>query len=449
MRYFKSIVALALVAACSVTAEAQRGRDPIPRLEQARAANPRNVAALRALGVAYYKASRYGDARAVLDQARQLDPRDGVSALYAGLAAEQLKDFTGAKAAYNSYLQVGKTRRVRQDIQQRLVALAREEVVALAKAAVANEQALSQRSGDRRTIAVPPFKFSGPDAEQYAPLERGFAELMITDLSRSSQLTLVERDRMQAIADEIRLGASDRVDDATAVRAGRLIQAGRLINGSMVQAGTQLTIGSSVVDVATSQISNPVQVTNAFDNLFAMQKQLVFQLFEQLGVTLTPAERQLVDRRATNDLQAFLQYSRGLQAADDGRFEDAARFFDDARSMDPSFGAAFTRLQAAQAAAQGAQVTAATIEAGLAGTAEGQAVSAAEQGVISATGIGTTLTNIVQDVNPPSVAPVSNNTDRGQNQPPPPPNRDAPSTTAGTDNPAPRTGTVTIVIRRP
>ncbi len=443
MRFPRVLMVLGLLTLAAPTADAQR--DPIARLEAARSANPRNVAALRALGVAYYKANRFADARSVLDQARGLDPRDGVSALYAGLAAEGLQDYAGAKAAYNDYLRVGRSRRTRTDIQRRLVALARVEVVAAAKQAVANEATLSQTPGDRRTIAVPPFKFSGPEAETYAPLERGFAELMITDLSRSSQLTVVERDRMQAIADEIRLGQSDRVDAATAVRAGKLIRAGRLVNGSLVQSGGQLTIESNVIDVNTGQLATPVAVTNEIDNLFAMQKQLVFRVFEQLGVTLTPAERQLVDRQATTNVNAFLAYSRGLLAADDGRFEDAARYFQEARSLDPGFGAAGARFQAAQAAALGTQVTAATIEGGLSGT-ESQTVTNAAQGNITPTTPTNTLNTVSQNVNPPSVTPISNT---GVTVNPEPPPRDPASNGTGTDQPAPVTGTVTIIIRRP
>lgn len=446
MRFHRPLLALVLLALAAPAAEAQR-RDPIARLEATRAANPRNVAALRALGIAYYKAERYADARSVLDQARQLDPRDGLSALYAGLSAERLQDFTGARAAYNSYLEVGRTRRVRNQIRERLVTMARDEAVASAKAAVANEARLSNTPGSPRTIAVPPLKFSGPDAEQLAPLERGLADLIITDLSRSSQLTIVERDRMQALADEIALGASGNVDASTAVRAGRLIQAGRLVNGSIVQGGQQLTLSSSIVDVATSQLSAPVQVTNELDNLFALQKQLVFRIFEQLGVTLTPAERQLVDREATTNLNAFLAYSRGLQASDDGRFEDAARYFDEARGLDPGFGSAAARFNAAQAAVAGAQVSTNTIEASLRGSSEGQTAAAAERGVASASPVENTLRNTAQDVNPPTVTPVSNTTVGGSV--PLAPQRDPTSTTTGTDSPVARTGTVTIIIRRP
>ncbi len=444
MRVSRSLLVLGLLALAAPTVEAQR--DPVARLEAARAANPRNVAALRALGVAYYKANRFADARAVLDQARGLDPRDGVSALYAGLAAEGQQDFVGAKAAYNDYLRVGRSRRTRTQIQQRLVALARVEVVAAAKLAVANEATLAQTPGDRRTIAVPPFKFAGPDAETYAPLERGFAELMITDLSRSSQLTVVERDRMQAIADEIRLGAGDRVDAATAVRAGKLIRAGRLVNGSMVQSGAQLTIESNVIDVGSGELTAPVSVTNQLDNLFAMQKQLVFRVFDQLGVTLTPAERQLVDRQATTNINAFLAYSRGLLAADDGRFEDATRYFQEARTLDPGFGAASARFQAAQAAALGAQVSAATLESGLSGS-ESQTVSNAAQGTITpVTAPTNTLNTVSQNLNPPSVTPIANTGPIGTLEPPV---RDPSSNGTGTDQPSPITGTVTIIIRRP
>ena len=452
MRPVRILFALVILAVAAPVLAAQRqagpNRDAVSRLETARNARPDNVATLRALGIAYYKAERFQDAHTVLDQARRLDPRDGLSALYSGMSAEALRDYTAAKTAYNSYLANGRTRRVRTQISQRLVAMSRDEIVAAAKAAVASEVTLSQTPGDRRTVAVPSFRFSGPDAETLAPLERGMAELIITDLAQSAQLTVVERDRMQALADEIQLSA--RADPATAARAGRLMQAGRLISGGIVQAGSELVLSSSIVEVATSQISDPAQVTNSLDAIFAAEKQLVMRIFEQLGVTLTPAEQQLVDRTQTTNVNAFLDYSRGLLAADDGRFDDAARFFESARSLDPGFGAASARFQAAQAAALGAAVTSTTIEAGLQGSAEGQTVEAAASGN-SGGGVTETLRQTAQNVNPPSVTSATNEVDRGTTSTSQitAPRADPASDNAGTTSPLARTGTVTIVIRRP
>lgn len=448
----RAVVLLLLVA---MPALAQRG-DPIARLEAARQRNPQSVPALRALGVAYFKAQRFREATQVLERARTIDPKDGVAALYAGLAAEGLNDLTAARRAYEAYLAVGVSRRAKEQIRARLVALARQEAVAAAKVAVANEARLATVPGDPLTIAVPPLTFRGTDTT-LKPLERGLAELLITDLSRSAKLTVVERDRMQALADEIALGASGAVDSGSAVRAGRLIRAGTLVNGLILQQGaTGLTLDARLVTVADGRFGDGATVTDALDDLFAMEKQLAFGLFERLGIALTPAERQLVERRPTTNLNAFLAYSRGLQASDDGRFEDAAKYFDDARAIDPGFGLAAVRAQATSAAVQaastGVQVTAATIEASIQGTAEAVTVQAAVTGTTSAAApsaasgsISNTLQTASQSLNPPA---VSVQTTTSAPAAAPAPQRDATTSTTGTDVPV-RTGTVNIVIRRP
>ena len=449
MRFARPFLALLLVSLATAPAAAQGG-DAVAKLEAARNRTPQSVAALRGLGIAYYKAKRYADARTVLDQARQLDPKDGVSALYTGLAAEQLGDLTSARRAYESYLNVGTTRRVKTQIRTRLVSLSRQEAIASAKAAVANEATISRTPGSTFTIAVPPLRFSGTDST-LKPLERGMADLLITDLSRSARLTVVERDRMQALSDEIQLSQSARVDAATAVRAGKLMQAGTLVNGIIQQTGAnQIALDASLVNVGTGAIGAPAQVTNSLDQLFDMEKRLVFQLFERIGVVLTPAERQLVERRPTNNLQAFLAYSRGLMAADDGRFQDAARFFESARSLDPGFVAATQRGEAATAAVGGEAVSAVTIESSLGRGSESQAVNAAVAGRVAAPTLGglqTTITNVTREVNPPTISTVTTTIETTVSAPAAP-RVDPVSNGTRQDQPS-QTGQVVIIIRRP
>ncbi len=444
MRLVRSLLVGSLIALTVAPASAQ-GSDPIAKLEAARTKNPQNVAALRALGVAYYKAKRFADARTVLDQARRLDPKDGVSSLYAGLASEEVGDLTNAREAYNTYLQVGKTRKVRNEISGRLTALARREAIANAKAAVANEARLSSIRSDARTVAVPPLTFTGPNSE-LKPLERGLAELMISDLSKAPGLTVVERDRMQALADEIRLSESGRVETATAVRAGKLIQAGSIVNGTLIQQGNTLRLDALLVNVQTGGAGSPATAPGTLEQLFDMEKNVVFGLIERLGIELTPAQRQAIQRRPTNNLDAFLAFSQGLLASDDGRLEDAARFFESARALDPSFSLAGVRLQSARAAVNSANISVNMIENSLGGGDEGRIVRAAELGNPTRIGGGVpaTLDRIAQRVNPPGVV-VS--TDRS-GPVPSLPERDAPSSGVGTDQPA-RTGQVVIIIRRP
>lgn len=454
MRYLR-LLALPLLCALALPAPAQQAPDKtLDKLERAKTANPGSVAALRALGIAYYKRQRYADAQTVLDAARRLDPKDGVSALYAGLAAEALNDYTAAKNAYNSYLQVGKTRSVRNDIRARLVALSRAELHAAAKSAIANEARIAQQAGDPRAVAVLPMTFSGTD-QTLAPLSRGMSDLLISDLARSPELQLLERDRIQAMVDEISLSQSGRTDAATSLRAGKLVRASRVVQGAITQTGTRnLTVNAAVVSVVTSQQQGrDVQSSDVLDQIFTIEKNIALGLFNELGVRLSAADRAAIEQRPTRSLQAFLAYSNGLVAEDEGRYGDAARFYEQARSIDPGFGAALQKAQSARSAQQGQQVTAAKVESGLKNTAEGATVSAAERGVAATnTGIGSTLASAVGDINPSAANTVNTSTGGTTGQTPtqaPPTTRDPAAEKTGTDQPATKTGQVTIVIRRP
>ncbi len=441
-------MALALSAwALPLAAQQQKPNDPVQaKLSTRVSKSPQNAAANRDLGVWYYKANRFQEARAPLEMARKIDPTDGVAALYAGMAAENVKDYAGAKDAYNAYLAVGTTKRVRNDIRVRLVTVTKLDAQASAKTAVANESKIAQVAGTPTTVAVLPFTIGGtnPDLQ---PLQVGLADLMISDLGKPNKLTIVERDKIQAITDEIALGKSGAVDQTSAVRAGKLIQAGSVVRGTLISTGgTNLTMTSDVVSTQTSAVvGTGVTDNKTMNDLFSMEKDMVNGTFKALNITLTPREQQDVDRRPTQNLAAFVAYGRGLMSQDAGRLDEAARFFENARSLDPGFAAA---LQHAQTAAAQAATNTTKIEAGLKGSKEGATANSAEKGTtVVGGGLTTTLNTVVGDVNPTTTNSVAatNNTSGGA----PPTSRPAAAEATGTDQPAPRTGEVTIVIRKP
>ncbi|HEX7545407.1 MAG TPA: hypothetical protein VF368_01685, partial [Gemmatimonadaceae bacterium] len=179
MRSIRSVALALALGAWSLPALAQqKPNDNIhDRLAKELAANPGSAAANRALGLWYYKADRFAEARVPLEQARRLDPKDGVSALYAGLAAERVTDLAAAKEAYTSYLAVGRTKSVRDDIRARLVTITKQEARASAKDAIAREAQIAQVAGSPTTVAVLPFTIGGGDAK-LQPLQVGLADLV-------------------------------------------------------------------------------------------------------------------------------------------------------------------------------------------------------------------------------------------------------------------------------
>ena len=425
----------------------------LAKLQGELSANPNSVKALRAVGIKLYELQRYAEARPVLDKSVQLDPNCGPCALYAGLAAEKVNDPAGAKAAYTKYLASGKSRDTKNQVRDRLLALAKQELKDAAKTAVANEAALRGVQVPDNTVAVLPFRCACADTS-LLPLERGMAELVVTDLSRSPKLRVLERARMQAIVDEINLSRTGQVDATTAARTGKLIAAGRILNGQIIATGGQtLNVTGALVNTNTSQVDGNPSQNGTLNAIFDIEKQFVGATFRALGVTLTPAEQREFDKRPTSNLAAFLAFSRGLMAEDAGRLDDAVRYFDNARTLDPGFTAALQRAQAAAQTQNGAQVSTAKVEQSVRNSTEGGVVAAASRGSTGDATIGSTLANVVGDVNPTVTNTVQNNTGGGSNNTTTggnvPVTQNQVSQTTGGDQPATKTGAITITIRRP
>jgi tetratricopeptide (TPR) repeat protein len=430
MRRQISLTALLLSVSLGACVSSGSGHS-IVRLEQQRSATPASFAVNRSLGIAYYEVGRHADARAALETAARLEPNDGTTALYLGLAAEELGDLATAKRAYGRYLDVGRTSRVRRQLQGRLAALTRRELTEYAKGAIREERALGDIVGSPTTVAVLPLRFSGSDSS-LRPLERGFAELLTTDLSRSSKLTVVERARIQALLDELALQDSGRTDATSNVRAGRLLRAGRVVQGSILQVGkSQLRVDAAVLDVPTTQLRGTAQGEEQMDRLFDLEKRIALGLFDQLGVTLTVAERNAIEQRPTRSLAAFLAYSRGLTAEDDGRFDEASRFYRDALRIDPGFGAAQQRNREASIIT-GSRQSGHSLEAGLRGNSNGSDAAHAA----------------ADDLNPSTADAATAPGRSGAHRPP---QKDPASAATNTDKPGKsgQSGRVTIVVKGP
>lgn len=436
------IVALAAAACASGGAS---GPEAIARLERARASNPQSEPVLRSLGIAYYKSGNSKDARTALEQATALDPHDGTAALYLGLAAEAQNDIAAAQRAYASYVRYGRTSRVRRALEARLATLQRRQLQETARSEVRDEQRLTQVPGTPNVVAVLPLTFSGADTS-LQPLGRGLAELLTTDLARSSQLTVVERLRLQAVLDELALQTSGATDSASRVRAGRILQAGRLVQGSILQQGPQLRVDAAVIDVPSTRLTGATNDDRALDELLTLEKNIALGLFQQLGVTLTTAERNAIEQRPTRSLSAFLAYSRGLLLEDEGQFERAETFYRDAVRLDPGFGAAQAKDRETRNLIAGSEVSSGSIEAGLAGTLEGRIVDAATLGATAPPADGGTALGIADDLNPTSAGAAATNASGALTAPP---LRDPAAAGTGIENPGQKTARIEIVVKRP
>jgi TolB-like protein len=343
-----------LLCACA-GGPAPQGPAPanIPALEAAQQQHPRDAGVLTRLGIAYYDDKQYGRSRDVLNSALTITPQNYAAHVYRGLAYEELGQLDSARASYNTAASQARDAAQRGEIEDRLILLTRKELRDAARRAIAQESTLSSTPPATNAVAVFPFRYVGTNSE-LAPLGRGLTHLMITDLGKLPRLTLLERERVQALVDEMALNEAGRVDPATGARSGRLLRAGRVIQGSVqdVAGRTDLRLDAAVVDATNSTVVATGTASEQLQQLFTLEKQVLFRLLDQMGMALTPAERRALSERPTADLQAFLAFSRGLEADDRGDFAAADAEYSAALARDPNFRQARERQTSAQRSAQ-------------------------------------------------------------------------------------------------
>jgi TolB-like protein len=174
--------------------------------------------------------------------------------------------------------------------------------------------------------------------------------MFTTDLANVGRLKIVERIRLQAILDELELARSQYVDQSTAPRVGQLLGAGRLMGGSyLVTDDEQIRLQVTLADVASGERTPQLENQRAsLDDLFDLQTKVTFSIVDQLGVELTPQERAAIQQVPTQNIQAFLAYSRGLMEEDRGNYGTAAQYYQQAQQIDPSFEQAQQRSRKAE-----------------------------------------------------------------------------------------------------
>lgn len=214
---------------------------------------------------------------------------------------------------------------------------------AAARAALASERSLGALPADTRTVGVVPLT-AGDSALE--PLGYALADLLLTDLSRSRQLKVVDRAELHAVLRELDLAAAGNVDSLTAPRTGRLLRASQLIVGGVASGDGAggIRVDTRTADVASGRLDVAVTTNTTLTNVLDAEKAIAFRLLEALGVTLTPAERAAIEQRPTRNLSALLAYGRAVRYEVEGRYGPATAEYARAARLDASFAMARSRL---------------------------------------------------------------------------------------------------------
>jgi len=219
----------------------------------------------------------------------------------------------------------------------RLLVLAATMTTTMAAATVA-------RAAPPPTVAIAYFDdHSGqPDL---APLGRGLADMLITDLAAVESIRVVEREKLNQALAELKLSRSTFIDPKTAVRLGKGLAAQFILTGGYTVVGAALRIDARLFRVADGQVVAGDKVEGAREEFFSLEKELVELLVNGLELKLAKGEKSRLRANATQSYDAFSRYAAGLEAKDRGDDAKARALFAKALEADPRYAAAKSALE--------------------------------------------------------------------------------------------------------
>jgi TolB-like protein len=196
-----------------------------------------------------------------------------------------------------------------------------------------------------KTIAILDFKNrSVDDKERFDPMEKGFAELMISQLNGSVSLKVVERERIQWLMDEIGMeNDPTKFDQSSAVRVGKLLGVHSVLLGSFIKVKDDMKLLARLVKVETAEILATDEVTGDADEFFDLAEQLSLKVARGINAQVTQAEVQ--KGTETKSLDAMMTYSEGLVLLEKGNYKGAYEKFMQAVNLDPAYEKAKTKAE--------------------------------------------------------------------------------------------------------
>lgn len=231
--------------------------------------SPDDVDILTNYGVVLERAGKMDEAQGCYRMAAQINPADEL----AGRLLQKIRE--REKLA------------VDQANKERIDKLVTDLISQYRSQGGAKPVAAARKQGEEKHAPPYPLWLVGLEAKGDLPVREGeddvFLELLGEELQQSGRIQLVDRQMLESLLAELRLGSSVLADQGTALTLGRLAAAHLLLNGRIYRQDGQSLITLKVVETETSKILTSLSIEQKHDeSIRQAAKRIVNDILEQL-----------------------------------------------------------------------------------------------------------------------------------------------------------------------
>ena len=180
----------------------------------------------------------------------------------------------------------------------------------------------------------------------YEWLQRAFPDMLLTHFVQHGKFTVVERERMQVLLDELKLAQTGVTRQDEAAKFAGIAKVQKVVYGHYAVEHGRLSVTAFVFDAISNTVDAVATAEGGLDSLCDIEHQLFSNLLGRLGAPLTEKDQGRLRCVVSSSLSAAAHFYDGLSAFDAGDYPEALLQFLQAGQQDPRYGEA--RLWAAR-----------------------------------------------------------------------------------------------------
>ncbi len=166
------------------------------------------------------------------------------------------------------------------------------------------QQSSSPVQSEKPSVVVLPFGNISGDREQEYFVD-GITEDIITDISRLSNLTVIAWST----------SANFKGKKVNPLDVGKALGVDYVLDGSVRKVGDRVRITAKLVDAENGNHVWAERYDRELVEVFALQDEVTNKIVNSLAVKLTPSEKEMLERKGSDNIAAYDSFLRGQQYA--------------------------------------------------------------------------------------------------------------------------------------
>ena len=177
-------------------------------------------------------------------------------------------------------------------------------------------------------------------------LREGLADMLITDLSRAKNLTVLGRQQLNSLLERVGHQHGENISLEAAREVGHRSNAEMIVTGSFARLGEKLRIDVHLYDARSGELKAVESLTvDQPEEILAQIDLLALKLSTHLGAAPNGQEQGGgIAEVMTNNLEAYRHYSLAVEKAQGLHNAEAIELLNKAVKLDPQFAMAYARI---------------------------------------------------------------------------------------------------------